>query len=147
MRRFLEPLEARTFLSATISILKLPPLTTSGTGDTIDEIAHKMFTAQVGVYGVMCTGSPAPTDVTAVIHWGDGTTSRGVFKGGGVLISEIIGPPGSSFVDLFSDIHGRHEYANAGTYDIQIVVSGVVSGAKAPSVLTDISSVANVTSE
>jgi hypothetical protein len=92
----IEPLEDRRLLSASADV--------SAATLTIHEQPGVKFTADLGTF---TTIAPA-TGLKAIIHWGDGKTSKGTLKATGVVgLDEI------SF-----ELDGTHTYAHAGTYAI-----------------------------
>jgi hypothetical protein len=105
------------------------PANSSG-GLTLAEVPGKSFTAVVGNFTAI---APA-TDLTAIITWGDGTTSAGKLKATGVSGVDVI---------KFS-VTGTHTYALVGKYPVTIrVYKGAASTAGATPIAT-IESTVNV---
>ncbi len=84
--------------------------TNSPGGLTIHPTAGVKFT--IVTLGSFTTIAPA-TNLSATIHWGDGTTSAGT-----LLASGVVGIDEITF-----NVRGSHTYAKAGTFAIQIVVT------------------------
>jgi hypothetical protein len=94
----IEPLEDRRLLSA------VPAAHASTTSLTINEQPGVNFTADLGSF---TTIAPA-TRLKAIIHWGDGKTSKGTLKATGVV----------GLDEISCELDGTHTYADAGTYAI-----------------------------
>jgi len=114
-RFFIEQLESRTLLSASMS-LALPsdvihalPAVQAGTGISIHARAGVPFTKEVAFYA-----SPvldAPDTYTATINWGDGVDSQGT-----VSYGSLGNTPGY-------EIMGSNVYADAGKFKITTTLS------------------------
>jgi hypothetical protein len=80
----------------------------SGTGATIAPVEQTAFTGTVATFSN--TGShpnPDPTDFTATIDWGDGTTDTGTVTGGGANLT----------------VSGTHTYSEDGIYTTTVTLS------------------------
>jgi hypothetical protein len=86
-----------------------PPAVNSSGGVTLDEVAGKSFTANIGQFSTIARAK----GVAAVIHWGDGTATPAKISAAGV-----------SGIDVLNfDVVGRHRYKHAGAYAVRIVAT------------------------
>ncbi len=98
------------FVVATIdsTAVVVKPVPNSPGGVTIQEEVGKTFTADLGTF---ITLAPA-TNLSATISWGDGTSSKGVLTGIGIV----------GIDEIKFKVTGTHLYEDAGKYQIHIVV-------------------------
>jgi hypothetical protein len=92
--KFVEQLEARRFLSASI--------TPSAGGVSLTETAHDRFTVKLGAF----TQKVVDLALNAVIQWGDGTRSDGKLVG--------------SYETGEYYVQGSHSYARTGKYKVDV---------------------------
>ena len=90
------------------AIVAARPANSSG-GVTINEIAGKKFSANVGSFMYIAPG----TGLSATINWGDGNSSAGTLVPSGVVGIDVIK----------YNVKGTHTYANPGTYPITVTVT------------------------
>ena len=90
------------------AIVAARPANSSG-GVTINEVAGKKFTANVGSFMYIAPG----TGLSATIGWGDGNTSAGTLTAAGVV----------GIDEIKYNVGGSHTYANPGIYPITVNVT------------------------
>src|SRR5262249_13790590 len=91
--------------SAGSASLTVNPLALSAAAVNFSAIAGAPFTGAVATFtNPAPSGSPAP--YTAIIHWGDGSTSAGTITGAGTLT-----------------VSGSHTYADAGLDAVSVQIS------------------------
>lgn len=96
-------------------------------GITFSAVAQQTFTGVIGSFN----RKSVDFSFGAVVHWGDGSTSRG----------SVAGSPATGDFQ----VTGRHTYAAAGQYAVHVTVtSRVIGGAGLPSRVTSFTSVADV---
>jgi hypothetical protein len=86
-------------------------------GVTVQATAAVPFTAAVGSF----SSTLSSLNMTATIHWGDGTTSLGR-----IVAEPVADPSTSPIAGGRFEVFGTHTYANARSYLVNVVVTSTV---------------------